>query len=312
MTAACTYSIVVPCYRSGAWLEELVQRIQAVMQAQGEPFEILLVNDASPDDTTWPVIHELCQRDTALQGFDFLHNVGQLPAILCGLEHAQGQFVITMDDDFQHLPEDIPRLISAIKADPNLDCVVGGYESGKHGQLMRDLGTRILGRLNTALYGAPPTLQVSSFCILTRPLVAAVCASQTARPLLSALLLQNTHRIVNVAVRYQPRTRGESGYTIVRLLQIVWASIVSATSIPLRLIVLLGLASVSLSVFSGIAPRSGIVVFWGGLILIALGLIGEYVIDIRRAINATPLYHIRQRVGGRVKAAAPSATLAIR
>ena len=101
------YSVIIPCYRSGPWLEALLDRVVSVMAAQGDPFEILLVNDASTDDT-WAAIERIAGRNPCVRGIDLLFNAGQFRATICGLEHARGPFVITMDDDGQHPPEEIP------------------------------------------------------------------------------------------------------------------------------------------------------------------------------------------------------------
>ena len=122
----CKYSIVIPCYNSGKWLAELISRIDATMSPRGETFEILLVNDASPGNT-WEVIQQLVKRYPFVVGLDLLFNTGQYRATICGLEYANGELIIIMDDDLQHLPEEIPVLINAIRQRPELDCVMGIY-----------------------------------------------------------------------------------------------------------------------------------------------------------------------------------------
>src|SRR5262245_33993107 len=104
------YSIVIPCFRSTQWLEELVRRVDQTLAARGDEYEILLVNDASPDGT-WLKMLALTKEFPALRALDLQFNVGQYRATLCGLEHAHGEYVITMDDVLQHPPEEIPRLI---------------------------------------------------------------------------------------------------------------------------------------------------------------------------------------------------------
>jgi glycosyltransferase involved in cell wall biosynthesis len=107
------YSIVVPVYKSGPWLAELVERVGAVMAVFGESFELILVNDCSPDDVTWPAIERLAGEFEWVRGIDLFFNAGQFRATLCGLAEARGHFIITMDDDLQHPPEEIPKLVAA-------------------------------------------------------------------------------------------------------------------------------------------------------------------------------------------------------
>ena len=108
-----SYSIVVPVYKSGPWLAELVERVGAVMAVFGESIELILVNDCSPDDVTWPAIEKLAGEFEWVRGIDLFFNAGQFRATLCGLSEARGDFVITMDDDLQHPPEEIPKLVAA-------------------------------------------------------------------------------------------------------------------------------------------------------------------------------------------------------
>jgi len=120
------YSLVIPCYRSGLWLGELVARIAAVLVPRGQPFEVLLVNDASPDDT-WETIERLAKAQDFVVGIDLLFRTGQFRATLCGFQHARGELIITLDDDLQHPPEEIPTLIEALESQPAWNCVAAEY-----------------------------------------------------------------------------------------------------------------------------------------------------------------------------------------
>ena len=128
------YSIVIPCYASGAWLAELVKRTEAVM-ASYSPYELILVNDRSPDKETWDQITELAGDYESVRGINLLYNVGQFKATLCGLEHANGNYVITMDDDLQHPPEELPKMITAMSENPSMDGIMGEYI----GRIIREL-----------------------------------------------------------------------------------------------------------------------------------------------------------------------------
>lgn len=310
--AHCTYSVVVPCYGSGSWLDELVERTRAAMAGLREDFEILLVNDASPDDT-WRAIERACQRHpTSLRGFDLLFNVGQFRATLCGLEHARGQFVITMDDDLQHRPEDIPALVHALRADPGLDCVVGTFRH-KHRGPLRRLGGAVNDRVRAWLLGTPPGLRLSAFRVMRSSVAAALCAHRTARPNLGWLVLGVTRRIANVEVEHERRERGTSGYSLPRLAGIFRDTLVGSSALPLQLVGALGAAAVAGSLLLGLwrvaraltgagasrEPTSEIllIAFFGGATLLAIGLLGEYVARILGEVSGPPRYQLRRVVG---------------
>ena len=154
------YSIVIPCYKSGKVLDELCRRIKAVLDPIGE-YELILVNDASPDDITWPAIEKCADNYPFVKGFDLLTNAGQFRATMCGFEQALGDYIITMDDDLQHPPEELPKLINSIQSDSDTLCYMGRYRE-KHHSVIRNLGSRFYKEILHYLYGKPKDLQTSS------------------------------------------------------------------------------------------------------------------------------------------------------
>jgi len=302
-----TYSIVIPCYRSQQSLPELVERIRAALKPLGEPFEVILVNDASPDDT-WSVIQQLAAQYPFVTGIDVLRNGGQYRAILCGLERVKGRWVILMDDDLQHPPEEIPVLIDAILARPDVDCVMGRYQVKHHGPI-RNLGSALVSRLDTLLYDKPKRLVGSSFQIMTRQLARAVCQHKTANPILNPLIYRSTRRIANVPVRHEPRAYGRSGYRFRALVRLVLNNILSASNLPLRLISVLGTLSAAgslllgcfyLGVFlvrgipvAGFTTQVLLIIFFGGMALLSVGIVGEYLLRILDEVRDSPRYVVR-------------------
>ncbi len=117
-------SIVIPCFCSGDWLDELISRIKKTINSLERRFEIILVNDASPDNITWPKIQELAHSNDMIRGINLMSNVGQYRATLSGFSISKGDYIITLDDDLQHYPEDIPLLIEAISDNPDVDCSI--------------------------------------------------------------------------------------------------------------------------------------------------------------------------------------------
>jgi glycosyltransferase involved in cell wall biosynthesis len=307
----CTNSIVIPCYCSGPWLEELVRRIDLVMRRRGEPFEVVLVNDASPDDT-WKTIQRLARRYDCVRGIDLLFNTGQFRATLCGLEQAAGELIVVMDDDLQHPPEEIPKLIDAIRRHPELDCVMGAY-AAKHHNLVRNLGSRLWAYVTARIYGLPTHVKRSSFRIMRREIARAICLHRTVRPVLGPLIFRTTARVGNVRVNHHPRRRGQSGYGVAQLARIVLDNVFSASTLPLRMVSVLGLGSAAGSVlwggynvakyFLGSIKVPGfvtlvlLITFFGGMTLFAVGLLGEYLIRVIDEVRRPPRYLIRHSVG---------------
>jgi dolichol-phosphate mannosyltransferase/undecaprenyl-phosphate 4-deoxy-4-formamido-L-arabinose transferase len=307
----CAYSVVIPCYRSARWIVALVDRIAAALEPLGESYEIVLVNDASPDDT-WPAIEEAARRHSTVRGIDLLFNVGQFRATICGFEQARGRFVITMDDDFQHPPEEIPVLVRSLEERPDVDCIFASFREKKHGPL-RNLGSFLHRKINEGLYGKPRGIKLSSFRIMRRPVAEAVCAHRTARPVIGPLILRSTRRLANVEVEHHPRTEGKSGYGLIRLIRVTLDNIISTSTLPLQVVSMLGFVSAfgsfALGVYYltrylvrgygivGFATQVLLITFFGGMTLLSIGLLGEYVIRIIAEVTPPPRYLIRSETG---------------
>ncbi len=311
-TETVAYSVVIPCYRSARWLPELVARLEGTMETLGAPFEILLVNDASPDET-WRVIESLAARHRGLRGFDLLRNAGQFRATLCGLRHARGAIVITLDDDLQNPPEEIPTLVRALEADPDLDCVMGAYAQVKHGIWLRDAGTQIAARMRRALRAGPPGLKVSAFRAMRRPLVNALCEARTRRPILGPLILELSDRIANVDVEFRPRRQGDSGYGLGALVRILRDELIASSTLPLTGVAtagaLVAAGSVLLGLYyllrylaygtsvAGFTTLVLLIILFGGLTLLSIGVLGQYVARILHEVSAPSWYQIRRETG---------------
>jgi dolichol-phosphate mannosyltransferase/undecaprenyl-phosphate 4-deoxy-4-formamido-L-arabinose transferase len=274
--------------------------------------EIILVNDHSPDAITWPAIADLAAQQANVVGIDLARNTGQFAALMCGLSETRGDFVITMDDDFQHPPDQIPRLISGM--DDETDVVIGAYEEKQHGGL-RNLGSRVMDRIYRGTYGKPPEVRMGSFRLLRRRVVETMLSFGTVRPVPGALILQSTARIKNVTVEHHPRQEGSSGYSVRRLVSSTLDNIVNASTGPLRAISLLGLVSAAFAVIAlayyllralftdravpGFSTTVMLITFFGGATLLAIGVLGEYVVRLVIEAGRPPPYAVRQRVDQR-------------
>jgi dolichol-phosphate mannosyltransferase/undecaprenyl-phosphate 4-deoxy-4-formamido-L-arabinose transferase len=302
------YSVVIPCFGSGEWLSHLVNSVSEVLADYSH--EVILVNDYSPDDTTWPAIQSLAETMDNVVGIDLAKNAGQFAALMCGLAESRGDLIITMDDDFQHPPEEIPKLIEAM--DDETDVVIGSYEEKKHNGL-RNMGTRVMDRIFTVTYGKSKGLRMGSFRLLRRRVVDSMLSFGTVRPVPGALILQSTARIKNAPVAHRERERGASGYSLRRLVRSTVDNVVSASVGPLRLISALGLASAGFAVGAlifylaralftdravpGFSTTVVLITFFGGATLLAIGVVGEYIARVVVDVGRPPLYAIRQRTG---------------
>jgi glycosyltransferase involved in cell wall biosynthesis len=305
--ASVDYSILIPCYCSSQWLPELVERLIAVMTKIDGSFEILLINDASPDNT-WQTIEELATRYPLVRGLDMQFNVGQFRATICGFENVRGRLIITMDDDLQHPPEEVAVLVAAMAQSPEMDCVMGAFRAKQHSPA-RNLGTWLLGRVYEIVYEKPRGLRTSAFRIMRRPLVDAVVEHGTVMPNIGPLILRSTHRIRNVEVEHRPRPKGKSGYSFFRLAKIFFGQIISGSTLPLKFLSAIGLSSSLLSVViggfyflrhvlgqitvPGFASQILLTSFFGGLILFSIGILGEYVARIINEVSRPPRYIVR-------------------
>lgn len=303
------FSVVVPVYGSGAWLGELASRVHAVFEGLNESFELLLINDASPDECTWPKIAELGGEHGWVRGFDLLYNVGQFNAIICGLERARGEFIITMDDDLQHPPEEIPKLIRTLNDHPGADCVMGRYEIKRHSPF-RNAGSRLFRFILKRFYGKRGDITTSSFRIMRHELAEAIVRYRTARPVLGAITAQLTRRMINVPVAHHPRVRGRSGYGIGGLMGRTLDAIISKSTAPLRFFSCMGLCTAMFAFVLGLVVlikwlHGGIrvagytslilaVVFFSGMILLGMGIVGEYISRVLSEVSGQARYQIRQ------------------
>jgi undecaprenyl-phosphate 4-deoxy-4-formamido-L-arabinose transferase len=285
-------SIVVPVFRSGPTLGALHARLSAVLSRLTDDWELLLVDDASNDGT---FAHMLALRETdpRVKLVRFSRNMGQHHATLCGIKRATGDVVITLDDDLQNPPEEIPAFLAAIAE--GHDLVIGRIRSAKQHGLGRNLSSHIVQRLVGAVLGKPRELSLSSYRALSRRGAQALGTYRGVQTYLPALFftLIPLERICNVDVSHQERQHGTSTYTLRKLLKLTSYLLINHSSIPLRMTSALGLATSLVSVVLAGALIANAVLFgtavkgWtslavlvtlvGGLILLSLGIVGDYI-----------------------------------
>lgn len=308
------YSIVIPCYRSGLWLPELVKQISNAMESISESFEIILVNDRSPDGgVTWNAIYELASRYNNVVGIDQLYNTGQYRATLCGLSQVRGQFIITLDDDFQHPPEEIRKLIDAMRENREYDCILGDFVSQKKHSMFRNFCSHCFNRFVNWTNGLPPETPSSAFRIMKRSLVDALVLYEGNNLMLGAMIMQLTKKIGRVPVNHNKRLQGESGYSFAQLVRITLDTALFSSTLPLRAFSAVGFACALFSVLAigyyltrwcfggvsvpGYTSQILVITFFGGMTLAGIGILGEYIARIIAEVTGFPKYKIQTLVG---------------
>jgi glycosyltransferase involved in cell wall biosynthesis len=301
------YSLVVPVYNSEKSLGQLCQRIDGVFKKLKDTYEIILIDDSSKDDS-WNVMKELRKKNSNIKIIRLMRNFGQHNAIMCGLHQVSGKYVILLDDDLQNPPEEIPKLIH--KINDGYDAVIGALEE-KQDTLLKKLGSQFILYLNGKIFNKPKHIKLSSFKILTRPLVDQLKILKTPYPYITGMVLSLSMNIANVTVKHETRRYGRSNYNLGKLLKLSFNLIINYTSLPLRALTLLGVIISTLSFCAGIyfitrrlfdkvaVPGwTSVVVllsFFNGLLLVVLSVIGEYLARIIGEVSNRPQFVIKEK-----------------
>lgn len=302
-------SFVIPCYGSETTIEIVVNEIRETLKQRPEyDYEIILVNDCSPD-RVWPRIRALALADSHITGIDLAKNFGQHAALMAGYRHCTGGLIISLDDDGQTPACELFTLVDKMKE--GWDVVYASYAHKMHSGF-RNFGTWMNERMTESLIGKPKGLRVTSYFIMRRFIADEILRYENAYPYIEGLIFRATRNIANVPVTHHERMVGESGYTFSKLLAL-WFNGFTAFSVkPLRIATFCGSACACIGFLYGIyvvirkLVDSSIEMGWssiiasifflGGLILIMLGMIGEYIGRIYISINNAPQYTIRQVV----------------
>ncbi len=303
-------SFIIPCYRSEHTVEGVVNEIATTMEALQEKysFEVILINDCSPDNTMG-TIRRLCEERSYVKGIGFARNFGQHAALMAGLRQSKGDFVVCLDDDGQTPADEVSKLLE--KLEEGFDAVYAKYEHKQHSGF-RNLGSKVNELMTRVMLEKPKELYVSSYFAVKRFIVEDMIRYENSYPYVIGLVLRATKNITNVAVNHREREEGTSGYTLKKLLGL-WFNGFTAFSVkPLRIATCLGAISAFLGFAYGIytilkkfinpdvplgfSSMMAALVFFGGMIMIMLGLIGEYIGRIYISMNNSPQYVIRERI----------------
>ncbi len=301
-------SFVIPCYRSEHTLPAVVKEIEDTMNALARyEYEIVLVNDCSPDGTAG-VIKQMCEEKEYIHGLSFSRNFGQHAALMAGLRATVGDYVICLDDDGQTPANEAPKLLE--KIEEGFDAVYARYEHKQHSGF-RNFGSKVNDLMTRMMLGKPKELVVSSYFAVRRFIVEDMIRYEYSYPYVIGLVLRSTKNITNVDVNHREREIGKSGYTLSKLLGL-WFNGFTAFSIkPLRIATCIGVVSavggflygiytivkkfVLPDVAVGFSALMSAIVFFCGMILLMLGLLGEYIGRMYICMNNSPQYVIRDR-----------------
>ena len=304
------YSVVVPVYNSEHTLHELYERVSKVFdETLHEDFEMILVDDGSKDHS-YEVMEELHDKDNRVKIIQQARNFGQHPALLCGFKYVKGDFIITMDDDLQHPPEEIPKLVQVMNERDDVDVIIAKYEGRKH-NIIRRMGTWVSVYATSKMLKKPRDLEITSFRLIRRFIVDAIVKMDVHLPQIGNLLVQTSNRIINVSVHHDARKYGKSGYSFKRLAKDLIYDITTNSAFPLIVVRDLGITSFVISVVLalfyliryfayGVSVEgwTTLVLFmlaYNGVILLSIGIIGEYLMHILDEAKKMPNYVERRK-----------------
>lgn len=298
-------SIVVPVYRSADCLPELARRVQQAVGDRFRSYELILVNDGSPD-RSWQVIASLIETYPFVVGLNLRKNVGQDNAIMAGLHYSTGETVVIMDDDLQHDPADIPALCHALQ--DHFDVAYATFERKKQA-LWKNLGSWFNDRVAVVVLGKPRDVYLSPYKALRREIVDEIVKYDGPFTYVDGIVFGITSQITQVQATHHARFAGESNYNLLRSVK-VWLKLATGFSvIPLRITTIIGgvisFFSLLMAVFfivqalvldripEGYPSLIVTLFFLGGIQLMGLGAVGEYVGRIFLTQNKTPQFVVR-------------------
>ncbi len=303
-------SVVIPVYNEEENLRELAERLMRTLTAMGRPFEIILVDDGSRD-RSWDLLTELHEKyPQNLRALQFNRNFGQHQAIFAGFQAARGQVMVTLDADLQNPPEEIPRLVA--KLEEGYD-TVGGWRESRRDSLFRRLPSHLV---NVVMSKVTGTKLRDYGCMLRayrREVIDSINCCNESSSFIPALANLYSHRVAEIPVGHAERERGQSKYSLIKLLRLNFDLMTGFSNFPIHVVGFTGVAIALLGLLfgaflllrrlfvgpevEGIFTLFAILFIFVGLNTLGLALIGEYVGRIYREVRGRPRYVIRQTLG---------------
>jgi glycosyltransferase involved in cell wall biosynthesis len=309
--ASARLTILVPVYRSEATIGELVDSVVETVASQANLWEIILVNDGSPDNSHAVILQAMERHPGLIRYVRLYRNFGEHNAVMCGLNYVTGDCVAIIDDDFQNPPDQIVGLVKRLY-EGDFDVVYSYYEKKQH-SWFRNAGSRVNDIVATLLLKKPRNLYLSSFKVMSADLVKLIVQYRGPFPYIDGLILRTTTRIGTQLVQHETRKEGKSSYTFAKLISL-WLNMSTGFSVtPLRLAALLGLAISFVALLMviaftvealtannlppGWASTIVTITFFAGLQLCVLGMMGEYLGRLFLTVNGAPQFLIRDTHG---------------
>ena len=303
-------SIVVPVYRSEDCLRELVEATERALAETIPDFEMILVNDYSPDGS-WKVIEGLCRHNPRIVGVDLRRNFGQDNAILTGLRLVRGRYVAIMDDDLQHDPAELPAMVERLKQ--GYDIVYADFRV-KRQRLWKNAGSWLNGKIAQWVIDKPKDIYLSPYKVITKEATDLICRYEGPDPYIDGLLLQVTARVTQIPAEHRDRYAGRSAYTFWKSITVGARLAFSFSSRPLRLVTWIGFLSAALGLLLTIVvicyriffPEDfpPVAVGWaslmvamlliGGTQMVFFGILGEYAGRTYLSVNRKPQTAVRE------------------
>ncbi len=301
-------SVVSPVYKGEKMVHELVTKVKENVSKLTDDFDIILVNDASPD-LSWQMILKECAGDKRVKGINLSRNFGQHRAITAGLNYAKGDWVVVMDCDLQDRPEEIPNLYR--KAQEGYD-VVQGKRMERQDKFLKKLSSTVFNAVFLYLSGIKKDKKIANFGIYKQPVIKAICDMPERDRGFGLLVNYVGFKTIAIPIKHGSRFEGTSSYTLSKLLKLAFGSIISNTNKPLRLMTGLGFAlsfvSLLLALYNVLAYMMGIIEvpgftttvfsiwFVGGMLMMQLGIVGLYIGKIFDQVKGRPLYVVMDEV----------------
>lgn len=302
-------SFIIPCYNSEATIKVVFDEIKKTIEGTPYDYEIIAVNDSS-SDSSWQIIKDLAVSDSHISGVLFAKNFGQHAALLAGYRNCTGDIVVSLDDDGQTPADEVCKLIDKIHE--GFDVVYATYENKKH-SMFRNFGTKLNNRMCVSLLGKPKKLMITSYFAARKFVIDKVVEYANPFPYVPGLILRATNNISSVSVEHRDRLSGSSNYSLRKLISLWINGFTSFSVKPLRISSGIGFFLSALSfvylifivvnkiinpdVPMGWTSVIGVIAFIGGLLLMMLGMIGEYIGRIYISINNSPQYVVKETTG---------------
>jgi len=301
-------SIVIPVYNSEKILAKIVKEILDICRSRHYNFEVILVDDSSQDGS-WQKAKELAKCFEEVKAHRLARNYGQSLANLWGFKQSKNDYIITMDDDGQNPPSEIPKLFE--KAEEGHDLVIGKPISKQHG-LLRNLGSRLVTNIAKSIYKTKEPLILSNYRCIHKSVIEKICNERNANPYLPALILKYSTQRTNINVSHKKRRSGQSNYSLLKLASLVANLLFGHSVLPLRIAIAVGFTFSLLTALVGVAlvahylinqsnvpGWTSVMVFMAGfcsIVVLILSTIGEYIIRILQEVTGSRAIYTREEV----------------